>query len=207
MDEEAKKQVAVFRFGVISEFVSGNEADYGRHERLLREKSEQRYKIPGTYRTRISKSTIKHWLKRYLAGRRKLESLYPQERKDSGQARAMGSELGEAILRVREEIPRVSIPRLRLELEKRGIAKEAELAESTLYRFLHRTGRMKPEGPVAADRRRFEMKSPNDLWQSDAMHGPQVEKEGKQKKVYLLAIIDDHSRIIPHGQFYYSEGI
>ena len=82
MDEEAKKQVAVFRFGVISEFVSGNESDYGRQERLLREKSAQRYKIPGTHRTRISKSTIKHWQQRYLAGGRKLESLYPQLREE-----------------------------------------------------------------------------------------------------------------------------
>ena len=207
MDEEIKKQVAVFRFGVISEFVSGNESDYGRQERLLREKSAQRYKIPGTHRTRISKSTIKHWQQRYLAGGRKLESLYPQVREDRGQSRVLGSELVEAILLVRGEMPLVSIPRLRLELQKRGIAKAEELAESTLYRFLHRAGKMKPDSPAAVDRRRFETESPNDLWQSDAMHGPQVEKDGRQKKVYLLAIIDDHSRMIPQGQFYYSEGI
>jgi len=66
---------------------------------------------------------------------------------------------------------------------------------------------MKAEGPVAVDRRRFEAAAPNELWQSDALHGPQVEHEGRRKKAYLLAIIDDHSRLIVHGQFYFSEGI
>ena len=37
------------------------------------------------------------------------------------------------------------------------------------------------------------------------MHGPMVEAEGKNRKTYLLAFIDDHSRLVPHGQFYLSE--
>jgi putative transposase len=207
MDEEGKKGVAVFRFGVISEFVNGNEAEYGRRERLLREKCAQKYKIPGTHRTHISASTIKHWLKHYEAGGRRLEALYPQGREDRGRSRALSDELAGAILRVREEMPRASISRLQLEIQKRGIAKTAEFTLSTLYRLMHRAGKMKPEGPAVVDRRRFEAEFPNDLWQSDALHGPQVEHEGRKKKTYLLAIIDDRSRLITHGQFYFSEGI
>jgi hypothetical protein len=41
MDEEQKKQVAVFRFGVISDFVSPARLDWGERTRLLREKSER----------------------------------------------------------------------------------------------------------------------------------------------------------------------
>ena len=47
----------------------------------------------------------------------------------------------------------------------------------------------------------------NDLWQSDCMHGPQVLHEGKMRKTYLFALIDDHSRLIPHGQFYLAENL
>jgi hypothetical protein len=39
------------------------------------------------------------------------------------------------------------------------------------------------------------------------MHGPDVYVEGKKRKSYLIAIIDDHSRLIPHAEFYLSEGI
>jgi putative transposase len=48
---------------------------------------------------------------------------------------------------------------------------------------------------------------PNDLWQSDVMHGCQIHVDGKNRKSYLIAIIDDHSRLITHGQFYLSENL
>ena len=55
------------------------------------------------------------------------------------------------------------------------------------------------------DRRKFEAEAPNDLWQSDVMHGPMVLVDGKQRKTYLTAFIDDHSRLIPHAEFFLSE--
>lgn len=47
---------------------------------------------------------------------------------------------------------------------------------------------------------------PNQIWQCDVMHGPSVKREsGPQKKSYLWAIMDDHSRLIIHAQFYLNE--
>ena len=37
------------------------------------------------------------------------------------------------------------------------------------------------------------------------MHGPKVDVEGKMRKTYLIAIIDDHSRLIVYARFYLSE--
>jgi hypothetical protein len=39
------------------------------------------------------------------------------------------------------------------------------------------------------------------------MHGPRVIVDGKLRKSFLFAIIDDHSRLIPHAQFYLRENI
>ncbi len=39
------------------------------------------------------------------------------------------------------------------------------------------------------------------------MHGPQVILNGKRKKTYLIAFLDDHSRLIPHASCYPSESI
>lgn len=52
-------------------------------------------------------------------------------------------------------------------------------------------------GTVGADRRRFEAEYPLDLVQADVMHGPKI----KGRKAYLIAIIDDHSRLIPWAEF------
>jgi transposase InsO family protein len=43
------------------------------------------------------------------------------------------------------------------------------------------------------------------MWQSDVMHGPLVTAEPRQKKSYLIAFLDDHSRLVPHARFYLSE--
>ncbi|MBL0378100.1 MAG: transposase family protein [Desulfofustis sp. PB-SRB1] len=37
------------------------------------------------------------------------------------------------------------------------------------------------------------------------MHGPLVKGTGKRRKAYLIAILDDHSRFITHGEFFSSE--
>jgi putative transposase len=43
------------------------------------------------------------------------------------------------------------------------------------------------------------------LWMSDAMHGPCVTEGGRQRKTYLLATIDDATRMVPYSAFALSE--
>ena len=58
MTEEEKLQVATFRFGIICEFVNGANLELGEKERLLREKSERKWLIPFSEKTRITRGTI-----------------------------------------------------------------------------------------------------------------------------------------------------
>lgn len=74
---------------------------------------------------------------------------------------------------------------------------------ATVYRLMKLHKRKKEK--AGRDLRKFEVQMSNDLWQSDCMHGPKVLHEGKPRKTYLFALIDDHSRLIPHGQFYLAE--
>lgn len=205
MDEEIKKQIAVFRFGVIADLVIGREHSRGELSRLVREKSERRWEIPDSHRTRISRSTIRHWIRLYRRGGCKLEALTPQDREDEGKSRSLDPETSGALVKLRGELPQASVPQLIEELRRRIVG--PEISTSAVYRFLHRQGLMYPKDPKAVDRRRFEAEGPNDLWQADALHGPDVTVLGRKRKCYLIAFIDDHSRIIPHGQFYLTEGI
>jgi transposase InsO family protein len=94
------------------------------------------------------------------------------------------------------------------ETKRRGIvAPGARLSPSTLYRIFHHHGRMGKQKAHPVDRRRFEAELPNDIWQSDAMHGPQVMVGDKRRKTYLVAFLDDMSRLIPHAQFSLTEGL
>jgi putative transposase len=56
--------------------------------------------------------------------------------------------------------------------------------------------------------RRFERSHFGDVWQSDAMHGPKLPDPaapGQQRQTVLFAFIDDHTRLVPHAQFYWNE--
>jgi putative transposase len=206
MEEEHKQQIAIFRFGVISDFVAPSRLDRGEQERLLREKSARQWQIPFSSRTHLARTTILSWVRAYHKGGRRLEALWPQDRADAGGSRALDEETALALIALRRQLPTAPVRTLIGEARSRRLVDpEVPLAQSTLYRFLHRQGLMRPAEPGPVDRRRFEAELPNDLWQSDAMHGPSVAVEGKRRKTYLFAFLDDMSRLIPHAQFYLSE--
>lgn len=204
MTEEDKKQVAAFRFGVICELVNGAALDPGEQERLIREKCARKWQIPFSEKTRISRSTLLRWVRLYRRSNGKLQSLYPQQRCDQGASRAMDEETCLALVELRKQLPRATVKSLIRQMEQRRLTAPGQLKPSTVYRFLHKHELMRPT-VIAQDRRKFEAEGPNELWQSDVMHGPRVEVEGKQRKAYLIAVLDDHSRLITHGEFYLSE--
>lgn len=201
MDEEQKKQMAVFRFGVIADLVGGVELERGERERLIREKCERKWVIPYSGRSRLTRTTIRRWVRQYDG---RLESLYPEDRSDTGQSRVLDEETRLALLEARKEYPRVPVRKLIEQLEQRGLEKPSP---TTAYRFLRDRGLMKAQQMIPEDRRKFEAELPNDLWQSDVLHGPVVENGGKKRKSYLIAFIDDYSRLVPYGEFYPGESL
>lgn len=208
MDEQQQKDVAVFRFGVISDFVTQARMERGEKERLLEEKCARVWEIPHSGRSRLAKSTILDWIRAHRKSGGRLESLYPKGRNDQGKSRTIDEESAQSIIALRREMPRCSIPTLMGELERRKLLRPGlVLAASTLRRFLKRNGLLKASGPVPVDRRKFEAELPNDLWQSDAMHGPTVLVGERKRKTYLFAFIDDMSRLVPHAAFSLSENL
>jgi transposase InsO family protein len=202
MDEELKKLIAVFRFGVIADFVGGRPLARGKTEELMQEKCARKWQIPGSTRTSISESTIKEWACRYKRSGNKLASLHPLERSDKGKPRAIEEETAAGMITLRKEIPNASLPAfINMAKERKIIQPGRNIPYATVYRFLKAEGLVERPVSMPVDRRKFEADYPNDLWQSDIMHGPHVLWDGKQRKTYLIAFIDDMSRLIPHAEF------
>ena len=60
----------------------------------------------------------------------------------------------------------------------------------------------------ATARKKYEAQFANQIWQSDMLFGPWVERPGGGKQqVFLQAALDDASRLIPHAQFYSNQGL
>jgi putative transposase len=201
MDEEQKKQIAVFRFGTIADLVGGVRLERGERERLIGEKCQRQHVIPYSDRSRLTRTTIRRWLKRYDG---RLESLYPEDRSDAGQSRVLSEETRLALIEARKALPKAPVRKLIEHLEQSGFE---QLSQTTAYRFLRDRGLMKAQQMIPEDRRKFEAELPNDLWQSDVLHGPLVATGNKRRKSYLIAFIDDYSRLVPYGEFYLGESL
>lgn len=207
MDQEQKKQIAVFRFGVIADFVTGVKLHRGEKERLLADKCARKWMIPYSNRTSIGRSTIRDWIKSYQTGGGRLEALYPCDRMDRGKSRTIDDETAANLTCLRSEMPTATVETLiGVMTQRRLITPGTRLNATNVWRFLHQHGLM-PELLPPADRRKYEAELPNDIWQSDVMHGPRVLVNDRKRKAYLIAFIDDHSRLIPFGGFYLSENL
>lgn len=209
-DQEYRKRVdiGVFRYGVISDFVNGFEMSRREKRELIRRQCSRKWQIPYSEKTRISASTFRKWIRDYRNSGGDLKSLFPKSRSDQGKCRAMDKDTCLALTRLRTEMPQATVGQLIKEMEEReSVPIGIKLSLSTVYRFLNENGLMDPHRHKPVDRRRFEAERPNDLWQSDVMHGPKVHVTDRMRKSYLIAIIDDHSRLITHGQFYLSEAL
>ena len=207
--KELIERIALFRHGLIARVLPADLTPQQRQQEMQRISSEQ-HQIPGSLRTRVAYSTLREWVKLYRNGG--FDALKPRKRGDSGHPRALAPELAEQLLQRKEAEPDLSIRLIIEQLRGEGVMdKDQHVPVSTVHRLFKSHGVMSPrsqrDGGAKEDRRRFAYIEAGQLWMSDVMHGPSVPgPDGKRKKKsYLIAFIDDATRVIPHAQFAFAE--
>jgi len=145
-------------------------------------------------------------LRRYVAAFKQggFDALLPRERKDNGSCKAIPPEALELAAEMRRELPGRSAERIQQLLESEGY----RVARSTLERHLRQRGlsgrEIKAEQRQVASRR-FSRQGRNTLWQSDLKYGPYLpdpDHPGHKMRTYLVAMIDDATRLVAHAEFY-----
>jgi DNA replication protein DnaC/transposase len=203
MDAKAEK-IALFRYALIASLVL-ELLPRGELTRRAQEIAARQYEIPASQRTSVSVDTLLEWALRYRRGG--LEALAPKPRQDRGQARVIPPKLAQLIERLMRENPHRTGTTLLRELAL-AEPNSPPLSTSTLYRFLKQRGLTTRQLLVPAARKKFEAERSNQIWQADMLFGPYVQRPGGGKmQVFLHAILDDASRLIPHAQFYTSQGL
>ena len=198
--KQRMEQVALFRFGVLGDLVHLSPGEKALCARL-REKAEREYQIPFSTRTHVAAETIRDWLKGYRkAG---FEGLKPKVRADLGESRAIPREVADLLLSFKEEHPEATVQQVIAWVQQSGKLPEGvRLKPTTTHRLLSRHGLMELEVPVASkDRRRFSFEKAGELWMSDVMHGPAVLVGQRKRKTYLIAFLDDATRVVPYAAF------
>ena len=120
------------------------------------------------------------------------------------------NELAEAI---NDIIPTLSknkvgkIPKMVLyrKLLQKNYFRRTQLSQTSFYRMLRENDLLNFEQTKKL-RQSFCMQFSNELWQADTMYGPSIKQpDGSWKKTFLIAFIDDASRVITHGEFFYRD--
>ena len=200
------QQVALFRYGLIAELLHIKPGSGQLYEEI-RKKAARPHDIPGTTRTRVATETIRTWLKRYR--KYGFDGLVPQLRSDRGQSRAIPQEVADILLTIKEDNRALSVPLVIREARNNDrVSNDLPLPQSTVHRLFDAHGLMRKKvgQPTTNDRRRFAFEKAGELWMSDVMHGPAVrETNNKKRKTYLIAFLDDATRVIPFATFALSE--
>jgi putative transposase len=204
MDAKAEK-LALFRYGVIAPLVL-EALPRGELTRRAQEIAARHYDIPDSKRISVSVDTLLDWALRYRTNG--FEALAPKPRQDRGQSRAITPQLADLIERLKRENPHRTGATLLRELALSSGKNSPGVSASTLHRFLKQRGLTERQLLVPPAHKKFEAQTSNQIWQADMLFGPYVQRPGGGKmQAFLHATLDDASRLIPHAQFYPSQGL
>jgi putative transposase len=208
--EERRTEIALFRYTLILPLLRGEHSPRGKGQ-LRQQIAADQHNIPHSSRRTVSAVTLARWERTYRE--QGFEGLKPQPRRDRGASRAISTQTlvrAETLKREQPLRSARSIARMLL-MDHTQPVPEKKLAPRTLRRQLARRNATTAQLLIQQrpkPYRRFERSHFGDLWQGDAMHGPYLPDPAnpdKQRQVFLFAFLDDHTRLIPHAQFYWNE--
>jgi transposase InsO family protein len=192
--------MALFRLSVLGPLASCGELAHGELKPLIQELAEREHDIPGTGRQRIAEKTIEGWY--YTYRREGLEGLVPKTRSDFGKSK-LSQAVQDAILAAKRENPCRSLDQLVFFIETTGLVAKGTVPRSSVHRLLQSHGISRPTGAASLpeEYRSYEALYAGDIWYGDVMHGPRVLVKGRLRKVYLVSLMDDASRLLAHSAF------
>ena len=197
-------QKALLRFKIISAYLAQN-PPRGQRRAMLEHLSKKDWMLETGEIVRVKPDTIRYWIRLYRNGG--FEALKDKPRADKG-CRAIPKEIIETACSLKQQVPERTIDRIIAIMENMQLAPPGLLRRSTLHRALQAKGlsqrKLKP--PEKRDLDRFAADYANDLWQSDMLQGPwlpEPHKTDKMRRTYLYAFIDDASRLLLYGRFFF----
>jgi putative transposase len=216
---------ARFRFSIIGPLLSAPPKK-GELKSLLRDLSKKQWCHPITGNSiSVSIPTLERWFYRARKTIDPVNSLRTKRRTDATSIRKLSEDLKRVIQAQHHDHPSWSY-QLHIDNLKVRAQEIPELGPmpsySTVYRYMKVNGLHKQrlvkrhharkdhttqEQLEHREVRGFEMDYVHSLWHLDFHHGSRkiLGKDGQWHKPFLLAILDDHSRLVCHAQWYLDE--
>ena len=196
-DEEFLK-IALFRYSLIASAVvrTFEAPSLAQH---LRNVAAKKHLHPDGSLVSITFHSLERWLYRYK--KFGLQGITPVVRSDIGKPRALSETAILKIHEVKDKFPYITGKAVYNKLIEAGVVNAADTSLDTVQRYI-RNNNLKPSSADQQIVKAFEMEFANDCWQADTSFGPIIRIGSRKAQTFLIAFIDDASRITPHWQFY-----
>lgn len=204
---DRRHEMALLRYQMISPYIAMS-PPRGQRRVMLEHLASKPWRDPDGVLMTVSAETLRAWVRRYRHGG--VDALRDKPHPSRGTL-ALTTEQVDLILALKREVPERSLDQLIRITESMLLAPTSVLRRSTVHRVLQRAG-MSARPKSQSDRKdldRFEALAPNDLWQSDMLHGPWLvdPATGKARRAKFYGFLDDHSRLLLYGRFAFAEAL
>ena len=193
MNDKERNDIALFRYGIIAPAVTGTYEDSISSKGFFRDAATKSYTNPRGESTKVAASTIERWFYNYQ--KNGFEALIPRRRTDTGKPRKIDADIMEQIRFLKKEYPRIPATLIHQKLIDNGTITKGDISLSTVNSFVNK---VKAEEKITnnKDMKRYEREHINEVWCGDSSVGPYLKVNGKKKRTYVIALIDDASRMI-----------
>ena len=192
MDEEKRNRIALFRYGIIAPRVTKGETTPQERGKFFRDASLARYEDADGRMVTVSDATIYRYYRNYMEGG--FDALRPAGRSDCGGNRKLSDDAMSQIAYLHAEYPRLPCTLIYQKLEDSGTIRPGDVSLSTVTRYVRKLG--EKDHMPGKEMLRYEREHINEVWYGDSSVGPYLRTGGKKTKTWIIALIDDASRMI-----------
>ncbi len=192
----------LWRLSIIGELMHRHPDDDRTLAERLTAHAKKIWEHPDGSTCQVAAETLRKWLSRFRAG-----GLTALDDARPCPGTRIPDPIAEAITRVRGEKPCWTVKLITDHLHETGVWNAQQPSLATLDRWCKAKGFLRARRGNQPAGRAFEFTAFGALWLSDVLHGPAVRVDGRNRKTYLLAIIDDASRFVVSARFHLSEGV
>lgn len=193
MDDKIRNEIALMRYTIIAPLISDTLPQDLSKTEFFQSASTKSYLDPAGKPVRFSDGTIERWYYNYKKDG--FDALIPKGRSDAGQPRKMDQDVMEQIQYYKQEYPRIPATLIYEKLLNNGVITKKDLSLSSVNRYINRLN-YEQKYTRNKDMRRYERQYINEVWCGDSSVGPYLKIDGKKKRTYIIALLDDASRMI-----------
>lgn len=194
-------EVAQFRFALIAPVVQGLFPDASATAYYKRV-TQNPLTLPDGTAVTYSYKTLEKWKSLYSIGG--LDALMPNVRSDKGTTRALNDEAVCEIYRLKQDFPRMNATQIHDSLVRNSFI-HASVSVDSVQRFIRHNDLKSARDPNLRDRKAYEEDEFGKIWQADTCYLPHITENGQTRRVYVIMIIDDHSRMLVGGELFYND--